>query len=69
MARTRVEDLGKIAILIDEVLKNKFFEEEIFVIYAETERNQFIKVLTDGIDENRKKLYLIKQIADGHNSD
>jgi len=69
MARTRVEDLGKIAILIDEVLKNKFFEEEIFVIYAETERNQFIKVLTDGIDEIRKKLYLIKQIADGHNSD
>lgn len=67
MSRKRVEDLGKISILIDEVLCSKFFEEEIFLVEGDKEfqNNEFLKILIEEIQQIRDRLYTIKNVADG----
>ena len=73
--RQRVEDLGRICVLIDNLLDHELFEErprrnkdysEWFSEQSEEVRDEIIHNLVYRIDSVRDKLYEMQEIAEGN---
>lgn len=76
MSRERIEDLGRIAVLIDEVLENQLFSEEVILDEVallsedkeESEKVRMIRECVERVSEIHEKLHLVREIAYGEDS-
>lgn len=72
--RTRVEDLGRISVLIDNILDLDVFElysgrdkdfEDFFGSLEKEKKSDLLHKLIYGLSEVRNNLYIVSSVADG----